>query len=245
MKNVLKFKLACILIILSICIIGCGKNDENIDSSEESYDYTATDSYGDITTDNTLSNDVYHLYDQILEPYCNDIGIETSTFDSLNAFQAYDLNLSTIGYSFVDINHNGTQELIIASIDTDETNDNNQLIFEMYSIVDGQPIKVLSSSENNRYYYGDDNNIYNEGSDGQNTAYYLLYRLNNDSTNIELVEGIVYEDYEGCELPYNHIITTPDLTPDTQVTEEFAISKIIEFQNLITPISFTPFSEYH
>ena len=107
MKNVLKFKLACILIILSICIIGCGKNDENIDSSEESYDYTATDSYGDITTDNTLSNDVYHLYDQILVPYCNDIGIETSTFDSLNAFQAYDLNLSTIGYSFVDINQIG------------------------------------------------------------------------------------------------------------------------------------------
>ena len=219
MKNPLKMKLLCIVTLLSICMISCGTNEEMEDSNEESYDYTATDSYGDITMDNTYdNNDVLSLYDQILEPYHNDIGSEESTYASLIEFNRYNLELTNVGYTYLDINDNGVPELIIASIDTDGDNYINQLIFELYTIIDGQPNKIFHSSENSRYYYGDDNNIYNEGSDSANTAYYLLYRLNNEGTNIELVEGIVYDDYDGCELPYNHIINTPYITPDTQVT---------------------------
>lgn len=94
---------------------------------------------------------------------------------------AYDHNLSEImgysahvGYGLKDLDKDGTPELIIAGIDTDDFSDG--MVYDLYTLYNGAPVQLAMSWARNRWYLRSDNLLYNEGSGGAGHSICSLYR---------------------------------------------------------------------
>ena len=57
--------------------------------------------------------------------------------------------LDNVGFGFVDLDNDGSWELIIGAIRDAET---NPVVFEIWTLVDGKPVMLAQSSERNRYF---------------------------------------------------------------------------------------------
>ena len=93
--------------------------------------------------------------------------------------------IDALGYAMKDIDKNGVPELIIAPISGDYIDP--RMIVELYTLVDGQPVKLCESMERSRFYLLPDNSIYYEGSGG--AAYQIYELLNLDSFTLKFIEG--------------------------------------------------------
>ena len=74
-----------------------------------------------------------------------------------------DAPFDNIGYLLLDVDGDGTQELLIGTLASDEFY--APIVFEMYTLTpDGSVVRVFSSQERARYYLCDDNTFLFEGS---------------------------------------------------------------------------------
>lgn len=74
-----------------------------------------------------------------------------------------DAPFDNIGYLLLDVDGDGTQELLIGTLASDEFY--APIVFEMYTLSpEGSPVRVFSSQERARYYLCDDNTFLFEGS---------------------------------------------------------------------------------
>lgn len=92
-----------------------------------------------------------------------------------------------LGYTTMDLDGNGIQELII----TDGTN-----IYDLYTIIQDEitgPLRIIDAMERIEYFLTTDGLIYNLGSGSASVSYYMLYQLN--GSQLELQEGYMM-DYE-------------------------------------------------
>lgn len=70
--------------------------------------------------------------------------------------------LNRIGYCRMDYDGDGVEELLIGCCTGDSYTD--QIVLEMYTISNGQPVQVFTSGERDRYYICSDRIIANDGS---------------------------------------------------------------------------------
>jgi hypothetical protein len=96
-----------------------------------------------------------------------------------NAGYAYENNISEfisssthVGYAMKDLNGDGTPELIIAGMGTDDFS--NGVIYDLYTLYNSQPVQLACSSARNRYYLRTDGSILNEGSGGAGHSIFVL-----------------------------------------------------------------------
>lgn len=74
-----------------------------------------------------------------------------------------DAPFDNIGYLLLDVDGDGTQELLIGTLASDEFY--APIVFEMYTLnPEGSPVRVFSSQERARYYLCDDNTFLFEGA---------------------------------------------------------------------------------
>ena len=95
-----------------------------------------------------------------------------------------------IGYMLLDINNDGTQELIIGLIGYDYT----ASILDLYTISDNQLVQIISAGERNRYHLLRNGLIYNEGSSGATESVWSLYEFDAKSTSLKLKESFIYKE---------------------------------------------------
>lgn len=81
----------------------------------------------------------------------------------LNPLCAY-YDYSQVGYAIEDVDGNGIPELLIGEIG--EWGGGSGAFFDLYTLTDGQPVRVFASSERERYYLCQDGAIAAEGSSG-------------------------------------------------------------------------------
>lgn len=79
------------------------------------------------------------------------------------------------GYALLDLNGDGTPELVIGGIGTDSFS--NGMIYDMYTLVDGQPVQLATSRARSRYYLRADGSILNEGSNGAGNSIFVVNRV--------------------------------------------------------------------
>jgi len=79
------------------------------------------------------------------------------------------------GYALLDLNSDGTAELIIAGIGTDSFS--NGMIYDLYTLVNGQPVQLACSQARSRYYLRADGSVLNEGSNGAGNSIYVVNRV--------------------------------------------------------------------
>ena len=95
--------------------------------------------------------------------------------------------ISAWSRAFKDLDKDGTPELLIAGLNTD--NIAQSVVYEIYALVNGTPQRMAISTENDRYYLCTDNMILNSGNEGAAHTYYIVYRFGND--RITAVESYI------------------------------------------------------
>ncbi len=98
---------------------------------------------------------------------------------------------SGVGYALKDLDKNGVPELIIAGMGTDDFSD--RMIYDFYTLVNGVPVNLATSSARMRYYVRTDNTLLYEGSGGASHSYITRERVN--GSTLEEIE-MVFTDYD-------------------------------------------------
>ena len=98
---------------------------------------------------------------------------------------------SGVGYALKDLDKNGVPELIIAGMGTDDFSD--RMVYDLYTLVNGVPVNLATSSARMRYYVRTDNTLLYEGSGGASHSYITRERVN--VSTLEEIE-MVFTDYD-------------------------------------------------
>ena len=98
---------------------------------------------------------------------------------------------SGVGYALKDLDKNGVPELIIAGMGTEDFSD--RMVYDLYTLVNGVPVNLATSSARMRYYVLTDNRLLYEGSGGASHSYITLERVNGNT--LEEIE-MVFTDYD-------------------------------------------------
>lgn len=186
---------------------------ENETAEQDAYAEQAEDiAEGSAGTDGSDDEDILYLkpcatyqdildnaYEMILFGRTADKVVEADEiFSSVGIWEAgmgRDTNeaLSAIGYTFYDVDGNGTEELIIA--DTGEGLWDNRILL-MYTLCEDKPVLVIDGWVRNRYYLLNDGTIYHEGSGGAAYTEFGTYRIAEDGNNLEVIK-YYYSGYYG------------------------------------------------
>jgi len=125
-----------------------------------------------ISVDDTLS-----AYGGVISAYYRayNTGNNTAEYAFNNNLSEYISYAPHVGYALQDINGDGIQELIIAGIN-DETY-TEIVIFDLYTLENGQPVQLATSRARNRYFLRSDGSILNEGSNGAGNSIFVVNRV--------------------------------------------------------------------
>ena len=107
--------------------------------------------------------------------------------------------LAAIGFAYADINCDGIDELFVGEFGEDAW---KGVIYDVYTMVDGQPAAVISGSARNRYYNLDNYFLVNEWSSGADESGMDVYALMSNDTELVYQYGYKYDGYEDSENPW-------------------------------------------
>lgn len=102
-----------------------------------------------------------------------------------NGLSEYVYASSHVGYCFLDLDGDGTEELIIA----DPVTGPDLPIFAVYTLSSGVPVELCVSQARDRFYLRTDNSIINEGSGGASNS--MVFRMVKDGDALVGVEGVI------------------------------------------------------
>ena len=94
---------------------------------------------------------------------------------------------NNVGYCLMDINNDRIPEMIVSSHDTSVFPNH---IFDLFTLNDGEPKRIVASSNRMRYQLLSDNSIYYQAASDAGHGFCTLYRLNND--NLDFIKCIVF-----------------------------------------------------
>ncbi len=133
----------------------------------------------------------------------------------------------TLGYLIKDIDGNGVDELIFGA-NTDGWDEGNWdgIIYDIYTIVNGEVFHVLDGWERNRYYLCENGCIANESSSSAFESSYKYYTYS--KKELTLVEAVIYNSRQDEEHPWFY--STVD-EPDTKNAEPISQDKATEIMS--------------
>lgn len=144
----------------------------------------------------------------------------------------YGFDLNNVGYTYVDLDSDGTFELIFGVLSDADTDWVPEDFFERaYGLVDGKPVKFCEGGSRDEHWLGSDGCIYETGSGG--AAYSGTWRLHFDPSLLKAGEnvdwgsnGFVEDEFVGYwEVPV-HIkedvadIDEQALKPENRISED-------------------------
>lgn len=192
----------------------------------------------------SYGNASLELYRPVLDQY------NTALFEqwSMQEYQAaglcplfaYFTNPSQVGFWLEDVDYNGTEELLIGEIG--DSGEYAGMFFEMYTVIDGAPVLMASSTERSCYYLCTDGNVANEGSGGASQSICAYYMADSDHGVLTLTEAVIYDEAQGEETPWFYSRTGTSVSDCTPIMEEDA-AEIMDSHEY-EAIEYIPFAEY-
>lgn len=157
----------------------------------------------------------------------------------------YDNNgLENVGYTMLDLNNDGGQELLIGAI---SSADADPVLFELWTLdANQEPVKLLTSYERNRYYLQQhEEGVYmleNQGSNGAANFAHHYYTVENGALKVQ--QAIIFDAIADEENPWFMAYDDDwDTSNDTPIDEETAMGIIEANANMTIVPPFIPFSE--
>ncbi len=142
------------------------------------------------------------------------------------------------GYCLIDVDGDGEQELLLAALDDDHIGTE---ICQMFRIVDGQAVEILTGMERNWYQLREDGMIYSEGSGGAAYHNATVYALEPGCAELVFAEEI----YSDLDDDNNQIWFHADASGNkTLISEEEAFDWMASQSASVCAMEYIPFSEY-
>lgn len=158
-------------------------------------------------------------------------------------FYYYEGNpLENVGFGFADLDNDGRWELIIGAILNAER---DPAIFEVWTLVDGEPVMLLQGGTRNRYvlqYVEEDQMWYiaNEGSNG--AASHVTYYLMLSEGKLVVVQGVMFDAFADEENPWFLTYDLDgDVSNDVPIDEETANTILDTNRKYYTALEYFPY----
>ncbi len=95
----------------------------------------------------------------------------------------YNFDLHNVGYTYVDLDSDGTYEMLFGVMHDSDSEWSNGSVFERaFALVDGKVVKICEGGSRESFWLGSDGYIYNYGSGG--AAYWGTERMHFDAAEI-------------------------------------------------------------
>ena len=153
--------------------------------------------------------------------------------------------LENVGFGFVDLDNDGRWELIIGAI---LNADQDPAVFEIWTLVDGEPVMLAQGGSRNRYvlqYVEEDRMWYvvNEASSSafNHATYYLML----NEGKFEAVQGIVFDAMANEQNPWFMAYDLDwDTTNDEPIDEATASAILESNRKHYTALEYFPYLYY-
>ena len=160
-----------------------------------------------------------------------------------NVFDVKD-GLHNIGYTCLDLDQDGSWELIIIGHLDLFTGYPQYYLFDLYTMDQelGRPVKLIWAFTRNRFHFLADWTLYNEGSDGAPRSHFIHYKVN--GLQIEVIDGVNYDAEYDVDHPW--FLTHDDdwdTSNDTHITEAEGKALIKGWQSSIVSPGLYPLAD--
>lgn len=194
-------------------------------------------------------------YDEVIELYIRAIK-ERWDSDKISEFGfepcCFVSSMESDGYLLKDLNGDGNDELIILPRSCLEYRDAEErgILYAVYTMKNGKPIRVLDSWTRSRNYLCADGGIYNEGSDGASYSTWCIRDIKNGRIVVrEGVQTADKMDANGEYLEggvYLRMTESHKLYDGEEISEEQADADLARYQKMLLTDdrNFVSFAEY-
>lgn len=189
-------------------------------------------------------------YNSVLDQYVQALAEkwdeETLTQAGLSPLCAsYDNPLEQIGYALLDVNGDGQRELFIGAVAND--GDMGKMIFALYTMANGAPVRVFASQERSACYLcADEAGVYqleNQTFIGTNRTDWYYSLLDGDS--LTMVQGIACDADADPERAWFSIDSAEQALSDATPMDASTAQGIVDSYNRQhTKPDYTPLVEY-
>ena len=184
--------------------------------------------------------DYVGAYQSVLSAYraAYQVGGHTAQYAASSGLSPMIAHSSHVGYAFKDLDKDGTPELFIAGLNTDDTA--HSVMYDVYTLVRGVPARIAISTDQEKFYLCTDNALFCEGSRGPGLAHAFIYRFSNNS--LKAVEGYM-STFTGSNRDgfyYQSGAYSPEPRDgDVQVSQSTFSSRVYERENTVFQLLMT------
>lgn len=232
--------------MLCICILltalGCGSKSENEELSEESVESAAA-----TESDRKEQGEAHDYYEALIADAreCIEGKVkESEDYDfsyMIYRYGAYYGASMGLGYRIEDIDGNGTNELIFGE-NSEPDSAYEGVIYDLYTMDDGELIHVFGGGERSRYYLCENGMIAHEGSSSAATSVNAYYTF--EGTELHLAEAVLYNGWDYEDNPWFYSTQTDSYyhVGDAEPVNEEQARTIME-KYVYKHLEFIPFVE--
>ena len=174
---------------------------------------------------------------------------ESEYFDhGMSALAAYYYEgtpLDNLGFAYIDLDNDGTKELILGAILNAER---DPLVLEIWTIKNNEPVMLAQSGSHNRYYlqYAEEDGIWSVAYEAENgAANHAVYYLQLSGGQFNVIQGIVFDAVANEKAPWFMAYDLDwDVSNDMPIKENTANSVISAGRNIYTAARYFPYCLY-
>ena len=164
---------------------------------------------------------------------------------ALAAYYYEQTPLENVGFGFMDLDGDGTRELIIGAILNAHR---DPLVFEIWTVRNGEPVMLAQSGSHNRYYlqYSEEDDLWSVAYEAENgAANHAVYYLQLSDGEFQVIQGIVFDAFASENAPWFMAYDLDwDISNDTPIDEDTANAVMQAGRNIYAAREYFPFSQY-
>ena len=184
--------------------------------------------------------DYVGAYQSVLSAYraAYQVGGHTAQYATGSGLSPMIAHSSHVGYAFKDLDKDGTPELFVAGLNTDDMA--RSVVYDVYTLIGGTPTRLAVSTDQEKFYLCTDNAIFCRGSRGSGLTHAFVYRFSNNS--LKAVEGYMSTFTGSSRDGYYYQIGAYSPEPrdgDVQVSQSTFNSRVYERENTVFQLLMT------
>lgn len=153
--------------------------------------------------------------------------------------------LENIGFAFMDLDGNGIQELLIGAI---LASDRDPLVFEIWTVRNGEPAILAQSGSHNRYYlqYAQEDGLWSVAYEAENgAANHAVYYLQLVDGEFQVIQGIVFDAIANEQDPWFMAYDLDwDVSNDTPIDADTADAVMTAGRSIYATREYIPYSQF-